>query len=189
MKSIKSRYWAFVVYPESTPYNFRDILEDYHVPMAISPLHDKDLNSDNVVKKSHYHVLIAYGNTTTDSNINAISASVNGTIAIPVMSLKGYYRYLTHKDNPEKAQYKESDIVHLAGFDPYDYWNFNSEESVRYRLDIMDLMKKERIYNYFSLLEYLSGYDLILFKYASDNTILVKALCQEYKYLLRVDSK
>lgn len=188
-KSIKSRYWAFIVYPDSAPNNFIDILQEFHLPMAISPLHDKDINSDNTDKKPHYHVLIAYGNTTTDGNINSISQAINGTIAIPVMSLKGYYRYLTHQDNPEKYQYKESEIKLLSGFDPYDYWNFSSEESVRYRLDIMDIMKSNRIYNYFGLLEYLAGNDLILFKYASDNTILVKSMCQEYKSLLRIENK
>lgn len=146
----KSRYWAFVIYPEdSAPENWRTILNEYHLPMAISPLHDKDLNADGEEKKVHRHVLVAYGNTTTGSNIQSISDSVNGTIVIPVFSLKGYYRYLTHKDNPEKFQYNESEIISLSGFDPSDYWSYSSEEEVKLTLEIKNLINPNIQLSYF----------------------------------------
>ena len=142
----KSRYWAFVGYPESMPDNWLSILNEYHIPMAISPLHDKDLNSDGEEKKAHYHVLLVYGNTTTATNISKISESVNGTKPIPVMSLKGYYRYLTHKDNPEKYQYSDNDIKLICGFDPSDYWSYSANEEVQIRVAIIDIIKSNKIY-------------------------------------------
>lgn len=43
-KIIKGRDWAFIVYPESAPENWREILDDTHIRWIESPLHDKDFN-------------------------------------------------------------------------------------------------------------------------------------------------
>ena len=40
----RSQIWAFIVYPESLPDNWLDILRDLHTIGAISPLHDGDYN-------------------------------------------------------------------------------------------------------------------------------------------------
>lgn len=177
----KSRYWAFVMYPDSMPENWLSILNEYHLPMAISPLHDADLNADGEEKKAHYHVLLVYGNTTTASNIAKISESVNGTIPIPVMSLKGYYRYLTHKDNPEKHQYNDKDIKHISGFDPLDYWSLSAEEETHFITDIIRIIEENKIHEYRGLLLYLMGYDLALLKYACKHTILFKAYLDSFR--------
>ena len=39
----KGRAWAFVMYPESMPSNYYELLEQTGLPFAISPLHDKDI--------------------------------------------------------------------------------------------------------------------------------------------------
>ena len=49
------------MYPESAPENWREILADLHIPVLISPLHDKDVTPDGEIKKAHYHVIIMYG--------------------------------------------------------------------------------------------------------------------------------
>lgn len=43
-KIIKGRDWAFVVYPESAPENWREILDETRMRWIESPLHDKDFN-------------------------------------------------------------------------------------------------------------------------------------------------
>ena len=43
-KYIKSRTWGAVVYPESAPDNWIEILEETRIQFAVSPLHDKDVN-------------------------------------------------------------------------------------------------------------------------------------------------
>lgn len=183
----KSRYWAFVMYPESMPGNWLSILNEYHIPMAISPLHDQDLNADGEEKKAHYHVLLVYGNTTTATNIAKISESVNGTKPIPVMSLKGYFRYLTHKDNPEKYQYSDKDVKLICGFDPSDYWSYSANEEVKIRVEIIDIIKTNKIYEYFGLLDYLLGYDLALFKYTSEHTVLFNTIVTSFRHSNKKD--
>lgn len=45
-KNIKKRNWAFVLYPESAPADWREQLQKTGLQCAISPLHDKDMNPD-----------------------------------------------------------------------------------------------------------------------------------------------
>ena len=56
MKKITGRSWAFVMYPDSMPDNWEEIISSTGLPMAISPLHDKDINPTGEIKKPHYHV-------------------------------------------------------------------------------------------------------------------------------------
>lgn len=44
MAKDKARYFTFLLYPESIPEDWQMRLETVGVPMAISPLHDKDLS-------------------------------------------------------------------------------------------------------------------------------------------------
>lgn len=50
-KGTRTRNWATVVYPESAPKNWREILGEMRVPCFLSPLHDKDINPDGTPKK------------------------------------------------------------------------------------------------------------------------------------------
>ena len=56
-KNVKKRNWAFVLYPESAPVDWRDLLQKTGLQCAVSPLHDRDLNPDGEPKKAHFHVL------------------------------------------------------------------------------------------------------------------------------------
>lgn len=50
--TLKKRNWAFIVYPESAPADWKERLQAKGLQCAISPLHDKDLNPDNTLKTS-----------------------------------------------------------------------------------------------------------------------------------------
>ena len=118
---IKQRYWAFILYLDSAPNNWRDILQNTGLVFAISPYHDKDINPTGEVKKPHYHIIVAFEGPTTYKNVKRITDSVNATIPQPLSAIKGYYRYFTHKDNPEKYQYDDKDITTINGFNIDDY--------------------------------------------------------------------
>lgn len=118
VSTFKKRNWAFIVYPESAPEDWKEQLKLKGLMTAISPLHDRDINPTGEVKKPHYHVIVCYNGPVRLSNVDELSKSINGTLPIPLESVVGMYRYLTHKDNPEKAQYNEEDIILYNGFDP-----------------------------------------------------------------------
>lgn len=118
---MKSRYWAFIVYPESVKENWQNILEEKGLVFCISPLHDRDIDKyaegGEEYKKAHYHVLVEYeGPKTYKSVKEEICDEIGATIPKKIESLRGYYRYLTHMDNPEKAQYRQEDIKEYNGF-------------------------------------------------------------------------
>ena len=127
-KILKKRNWAFVVYPESAPSDWIEQLQQRGVVGAISPLHDKDLNATGEPKKAHWHVIVTYEGPTAQSVVERLTERLNAPKPIPLEQVRGYYRYLTHKDNPEKAQYDEKDIQTLNGFDIRDFVEMTKSE-------------------------------------------------------------
>ena len=59
-KKVKKRHWAFVAYPESLPEDWFDLLKQTGLKIAISPLHNQDMNADGTPKKPHYHIMLSY---------------------------------------------------------------------------------------------------------------------------------
>lgn len=90
------------MYPESAPENWREILADLHIPVLISPLHDKDVTPDGEIKKAHYHVIIMYGGVKTTAQAEAIIKKIGGVGVVPINHLPAYARYLIHLDDPDK---------------------------------------------------------------------------------------
>ena len=127
-RNIKKRYWAMVLYPESAPVDWRDKLRETGIQCAVSPLHDKDINADNTPKKAHYHIILCYEGPTTFKNVCTLTESLNQPIPQPLEQLRGYYRYLVHKDNPEKYQYDESLITSINGFDVSNYLDLTQNQ-------------------------------------------------------------
>ena len=171
---LKKRNWAFVVYPESMPNDFIEYLQKGGVACAISPLHDKDVNPTGEEKKAHYHIILSYEGPTTKKNVEEYIKYLNGTIPIPLEQLRGYYRYLTHKDNPEKFQYDENDIICLNGFDISKIEKFTENEIFSIRVQIIQLIKDHNIVEYSTLIDYLRINDLQDFlRVAMQSTILL----------------
>ena len=48
---VRARAWTFIVYPESAPENWRDVLDRFHLQWACSPLHDRDVNATGEPKR------------------------------------------------------------------------------------------------------------------------------------------
>lgn len=127
----KSREWWCVVYPESAPDNWRELVQETFLEAFISPLHDKDVLPDGTPKKAHYHVVLAWPGPTTYSNAKTVIQSFGGVIQPKVIgSLRGVCRYLCHLDNPDKAQYKIEDVVCFNGANYVDVINIQSDKYI-----------------------------------------------------------
>ena len=174
-KNVKKRNWAFVLYPESAPANWREQLALTGLQCAISPLHDRDVNPTGEPKKPHYHVILAYSGPTS---YNVVKALTNGTLGqtIPqaLEQIEGYYRYFTHKDNPEKAQYSASDIETINGFDIRNYIDLTKSEVVRLKREIQAFIRDNKIYEYADLMDLLmdAGEEMAdHYEVAANNTV------------------
>lgn len=113
----RTRNYACVVYPDSAPDNWESIVSESKIGLFISPLHDKDINPTNEPKKPHYHVLAMFDSVKTKDQAAEFFCSFGGVGCEVVNSVRGYARYLTHMDNPEKAQYRLEDVKCYGGAD------------------------------------------------------------------------
>lgn len=176
-KNVKKRNWAFVVYPESAPKDWREQLAKSGIQCAISPLHDQDKNADGEPKKPHYHVILVYGNPTTYNNVKGFTNGQLGqTIPQPLEQVRGYYRYLTHADNPEKAQYAAADIQTINGFDIRDYVEMTKSEVTKYKRELLAFIRDNDLIEYSDLLDILlDGGEATadLFEVASNHTLFL----------------
>ena len=149
----KSRYWAFIVYPESVIENWKDKLIEIGCMFAVSPLHDKDTNPDGTLKKAHYHIILQFEGPTTYKNVKEnICDLVKGTIPQKIISNRGYYRYLCHLDNPEKEQYKVEEIEKYNGYEI----DLTTSEIVLIKSKIIEDIEK---YNYVEYCDLIDHYN------------------------------
>lgn len=121
-KDERTRNWTTVVYEDSAPKNWIQLLDDLHIKFAVSPYHDKDINPDGTEKKPHWHVVFVFDNVKGKHQVQDISNEcLSGVLVQRVESISGMIRYLTHMDNPEKYQYNKEDISVHGGLDIEDY--------------------------------------------------------------------
>lgn len=157
----KSRYWACVVYPDSAPEDWRDVLKISGLRCAISPLHDKDINPTGEPKKPHWHVLLCWDGPTTFSNAKRfVRENLNAPIPQELKSVRGMYNYFSHKDNPEKAQYDEKAIGHINGFSLAEFCELTRGEVNEAIKHAMHIVRSKNITEYATLLEFLQDCEL-----------------------------
>lgn len=184
----KKRNWGFVLYPESAPEDWIEILKIKGMAWACSPLHDKDLNPTGEKKKEHYHIILSFANPSSFNNVKLITDELNQPIPIPLESVKGYYRYFTHKDNPEKYQYDEKEIKTYNGFDVNDVLNsFEVFECIK---TIQALIIENGIIEYSDLMDYLLESEYMeLWNVAASHTLFFNTYITSKRHSFEKDIK
>lgn len=182
-KNVKKRNWAFVLYPESAPQDWKEQLQLSGLAGAISPLHDKDVNPTGEPKKPHYHVILVYGSPTTYNNVKAFTDKLNQPIPQPLEQVRGYYRYFTHKDNPEKYQYNEQDIQTINGFDISEFIEITKSEILAIKAKLQTLIREKDFQEYADFLDYLQDFgDKTDYDIASSHTIFFNTYLKSRRY-------
>lgn len=170
-KNVKKRNWAMVLYPESAPNDWREILTQTGLQCAVSPLHDKDLNPTGEPKKAHYHIIMCYSGPTSFNVVKALCDDLKQPIPQALEQIRGYYRYLTHKDNPEKYQYSEEEITTVNGFNISDYVDLTKSEVTEIKKRLQMLIRNMNFMEYSDFMDYLQDNDLsVEYDIASNNT-------------------
>ena len=170
-ENLKKRNWTFVLYPESAPEDWREQLQKSGLMAAISPLHDKDLNPTGEAKKAHHHILLVYSGPTTYNSVAKFTASLNATIPQALESVRGMYRYFTHKDNPEKYQYDESEILGVNGFNIADLVELTKSEVNELKRSILTIVREADIIEYADLIDFLVDNEMLVeYDIAVNNT-------------------
>ena len=99
-KEKRSNKWAFLLYQESAPEHYLDVLENMHIPFVLSPWHDKDINKETgEFKKTHKHGALYFDSLKSYSQVSELLTKNLNTPAHvePVMSPKGMTTSLMQK--------------------------------------------------------------------------------------------
>jgi len=153
-KDGRTRSWNFIVYPDSAPNNWEDILNELCVPWVKSPLHDKDINADGTPKKPHWHCTMIFEGVKSFTQICSILEPLNCPIPQVCHSARASVRYMAHLDNPEKAQYNVSDIRGFGGVDVTELLKYNTSERYYYIDQMIDYIKENTVTEFMDLMDY-----------------------------------
>lgn len=153
-KDSRTRNWTFVVYPDSAPENWRDIIDEEHTQWCVSPLHDMDINPDNTPKKPHYHVLLTYKGLKSYKQIKELTDALNAPIPQKCANVTGMVRYFVHRDNPEKYQYSVKNIHAYGGFDVEAHFVASTGERNELIKQMIDFVKSNNIVHFADLVDF-----------------------------------
>lgn len=185
MQSVKGRFWGFIFYPSSM--NSWETIEEkarqYGYPIAISPLHDKDVDEDGNLKGEHYHGIIAFNNTTTESFANKVVAEIfNGTRTILLGSPRSMYLYHTHENDSSKFRYSDSDRRFYNGFDINNYYVVTESESFSRQIETDLYVRECGILEYCDLVySLLDNGDFDKYKFVTSHSIHYNALLKSIR--------
>lgn len=183
-KELRGKFWAFILYPDSAPDDWVELLNLSGVKWAVSPLHANDLNADYTPKKPHYHVILIWPADTTYNNVKTLTAdTLHGTVPQKLCSPVGYYRYFTHKDNPEKAPYSERDITTGNGFDIADYRKVTREERLKMHYELTRYFQENCFESYGDMCMKAFEFGFDEYELVTTNTIHFARLIDDNRYM------
>ena len=154
-KERRSNKWAFLLYQESAPDDYLEILENMHIPFILSPWHDKDINKETgELKKAHRHGALYFESLKSYSQVSELLTEHLNTPAHVeiVMSPKGMYDYFTHAENPEKTLYDINDIESGCGFELDNFLLSNSNNE--FFTTVIDIIEEHNFTEFNHLVRY-----------------------------------
>lgn len=168
MREETSRYFVFLLYPDSLPVDWEMRLEMTGMPIAVSPLHDKDpLKKGEGFKKPHYHGIYVAKNSITPSAVRkrlqrALGASAVNMVQIVQFGMESAYLYLTHESKDAIAKnkhvYPKSEIKHLNNFDIERYVVLDVEQKEELFDVILSIVAENQLANILELRAFVERY-------------------------------
>lgn len=193
-KTERTRYWGFILYQESMPEHALEIMESWHIPIAVSPLHNQDvwgITDKEVIsekrkagekKKEHYHVVMMFNSLKSSAQALQYAEQLGIKHVEPIGDIGAYGRYLCHLDNPEKAQYNENDIVFLSGADLDLDKKLTLKQQREISKKINAYIVDNNITEYHELIFGLQDYDSDMYYYAFTHTVAYNAIIRSIRH-------
>lgn len=153
----RSTTWTFLVYPDSAPADWINLLKNLHVPFIISPLHDKDVKDETTgeLKKPHYHCIIRFRSKKSFNQVKSeVCDKLNGPIPQPVADIAMMIRYLVHLDDPDKYQYSREDVKVYGNINVKEYLYSKKEYQFEILKEILDFCETYDIQEYSTIVNY-----------------------------------
>lgn len=190
MKDKRSNKWAFLLYEESAPENYIEVLEELHIPFVLSPWHDKDVNTKTgEFKKSHKHGALFFESLKSYSQVSELLTSQLNTpshVEI-VMSPKGMFDYFTHAENLEKTRYDVNDIESGCGFELDSF--LLGQDSVAFMNEVIDVIEANDFTELEDLVYYARANNYLLLSLIVDKTYFFSRFLDSRRFNPRKKSK
>lgn len=125
----RARNWQGILYPDSAPENWKELIEESCIDVLVSPIHDKDMNAQGELLKPHRHVLmLCSGIKSREAAADIMEAwgvivqrkpPVPGVLdSFKVENKVHAARYLCHLDsNIGKHRYNPDDVLAFGDID------------------------------------------------------------------------
>lgn len=153
-KGTRTRNWSCIIYPDSAPTNWIDILDEFHLEWVQSPLHEFDTNPTGEVKKPHWHILLMFGGVKTYEQVLEITDKLNCPRPEKCHNAKALVRYMAHLDNPEKYQYSINEIVPHGGVDVAEMLRPSSSERYSLISEMISYIREQGVTEFSDFLDY-----------------------------------
>lgn len=179
------RYWTFLLYPDScgggwvNDYDYEELLdrlESLGVQLFLSPVHNKDLDSEGNYKKSHIHGIGYVPGKKSYKQMVELLAPFGVNVVWPVDDhevLEQYFCHLNCRNKIAKPEYPVEACACLNGYVPSGLlkqkqhanlsklWQLIEQNGMVYFCDLMNCVMKD----YPNLIEDLNRYMGLLDKY------------------------
>ena len=155
VKDKRSNKWAFLIYQESAPENYLDILEEMHIPFVLSPWHDKDVNkATGEFKKAHKHGVLFFESLKSYTQVSELLTEKLHTPSHVevVMSPKGMYDYFIHAENSDKTLYNIDEIESGCGFELEQFLITNNND--QFLSTVIDIIEEHNFTEFNNLVRY-----------------------------------
>lgn len=158
-KDGRQRVWDCVVYPDSAPENWRDILDDFHIMWCESPLHEFDIKDPKTgeVKKPHWHVIFSFDGPKSYDQVLSIASTVGCSFVERTHDICAMTRYLAHLDHPNKHLYDPDFIIGHGGYDVAFYLKPSCSSRYVMIREMIAYVKESGICEFQDLLDYASA--------------------------------
>lgn len=154
-KVTRGRNWTFLGYPgDSLPENYKQILDEYRIPWAESPVHDADINEDGTAKKKHIHFVLAFDGNKSYEQIREMLLPLGGPVPQLCRNVKSMVRYFIHYDDPDKHQYLQADIKVHCGFEIEGYFGRSEDECIGIVSEVLKVCTEQNIDEFCDLVDY-----------------------------------
>lgn len=187
----RSQYWSFIVYPESAPDNWKEILDDLVIPWVCSPLHDKDeviIDGVKKPKKEHWHIIMKTGKKSY-RQVKEFSDLVCGAPPVAVQDPAAMTRYLIHMDHENKYQYDKKDIECHCGYDCKDWLGLTSRQQLKLLSDMITLCREQEIDEFTDLYFWAMDNDQEWWEYISMHIYQVKTILHSWHQMRKEKEK
>lgn len=192
MSATGSTKWNVLAYPESFP-NAIEFLKEKKLPFA-AILHDRDVHEDGTPKKPHWHIVLKFGGPLAEKTVRTYLGMPEGKKDDPngfqrlqvAASIEGSIQYLIHKNDPDKAQYDQSEIISSFSVSRY----FREPKQEFDVCSLFDLCLEQEIHNYKELVLYAyKARDQSLMEFIRKNTYFLQHTIGSFEWDFVVTDK